>query len=51
MQVILKSKTKIPYYDALIDDYCAGVHGAVLNNMLPENVKSFILLCTGLCAK
>ena len=35
----IKSKTKIPYYDALIDDYCAGVHGAVLNNMLPENVK------------
>lgn len=36
---ILKSSTRLPHYDNLIEDYCSGVHGAVLSNMLLQNVK------------
>lgn len=36
---ILESTTKLPYYDELINEYCAGVHGAVLSNMLCQNVQ------------
>ena len=36
---ILESKTNLPYYDELIDEYCAGNHGAVLSNMLCQNVQ------------
>lgn len=36
---ILESTTKLPYYDELINEYCDGVHGAVLSNMLCQNVQ------------
>lgn len=36
---VLESTTKLPYYDELIEEYCAGVHGAVLSNMLCQNVQ------------
>ncbi len=36
---ILESTTKLPYYDELIEQYCSGVHGAVLSNMLCQNVQ------------
>ena len=35
---ILKSTTNLPHYDDLITKYCSGVHGAVLENMLTQNV-------------
>ena len=40
---ILENTTKLPYYDELIEEYCAGIHGAVLSNMLCQNVQ--ILYC------
>ena len=36
---VLESTTKLPYYDELIEEYCAGVHGSVLSNMLCQNVQ------------
>ena len=36
---VLENTTKLPYYDELIEEYCAGVHGAVLSNMLCQNVQ------------
>lgn len=36
---VLESTTKLPYYDELIEEYCTGVHGAVLSNMLCQNVQ------------
>lgn len=36
---ILKSKTKLPHYDSLVEKYCDGIHGAVLSSMLLQNVK------------
>lgn len=36
---VLESTTKLPYYDELIEEYCVGVHGAVLSNMLCQNVQ------------
>lgn len=35
---ILESTTNLPHYDDLITKYCSGVHGAVLSNMLAQNV-------------
>lgn len=40
--------TNIPHYDELIDNYCDGVHGAVLRCMLVQNVEviyNFIADC------
>lgn len=34
----LESTTNLPHYDDLITKYCSGVHGAVLSNMLAQNV-------------
>lgn len=45
---ILESTTKLPYYDELVEKYCSGVHGAVLSNMLCQNVQilySFVQDC------
>lgn len=36
---ILKSTTKLPHHDDLIEGYCSGVHGAVLSNMLQQNAE------------
>lgn len=36
---ILESETKIPHFDDLIEKYCDGIHGAVLSNMLHQNVE------------
>ena len=35
---VLESTTNLPHYDDLITKYCSGVHGAVLSNMLAQNV-------------
>jgi len=35
----LESITKLPYYNELIEEYCSGVHGSVLSNMLCQNVQ------------
>lgn len=35
----LESTTKLPYYDDFINKYCSGNHGAILSNMLLQNVK------------
>lgn len=35
---ILESTTNLPHYDDLVTKYCSGVHGAVLSNMLAQNV-------------
>lgn len=34
----LESTTNLPHYDELVTKYCSGVHGAVLSNMLAQNV-------------
>lgn len=34
----LEWASDIPYYDDLVDKYCEGVHGAVLSNLLRQNV-------------
>lgn len=36
---ILVSTTNLPHYDALVDEYCSGVHGAVLFQMIQKNVQ------------
>lgn len=36
---ILKSESNIPHFDVLVDKYCDGIHGAVLSNMLRQNVQ------------
>lgn len=44
----LETTINLPEYDALIDEYCDGVHGAVLWNMIMQNVKilqSFVADC------
>ena len=35
---ILEGTTNLPHYDDLITKYCSGAHGAVLSNMLAQNV-------------
>lgn len=35
----LRSESKMPHFDALIKKYCAGVHGAVVSNMLHQNAS------------
>lgn len=35
---ILESTTNLPHYDDLVTNYCSGVHGAILANMLAQNV-------------
>lgn len=35
----LRSESKMPHFNALIEKYCTGVHGAVLSNMLRQNVQ------------
>ena len=45
---IIELTTKLPYYDDLVDKYCSGVHGAVLENMLCQNANilySFVQDC------
>lgn len=36
---ILETTAELPHYDNLIDDYCDGVHGAVISNMLIQNIQ------------
>lgn len=36
---ILETTAELPHYDNLIDDYCDGVHGAVISNMLAQNIQ------------
>ena len=36
---VLESTIKLPYYDELIEEYCSGMHGVVLSNMLCQNVQ------------
>lgn len=36
---ILKSETNMPHFDVLVEKYCDGIHGAVLSNMLTQNVR------------
>lgn len=36
---ILNSESNIPHFDALVEKYCDGIHGAVLSNMLHQNVQ------------
>lgn len=35
---ILESTTNLPHYDDLVTKYCSGVHGAILANMLAQNI-------------
>lgn len=37
---ILKSEMNIPHFDTLVEKYCDGIHGAVLSNMLHQNVQT-----------
>lgn len=36
---IFETTAELPHYDNLIDDYCDGVHGAVISNMLIQNIQ------------
>lgn len=36
---ILDSTVELPYYDELIDKYCSGVHGAIIENILNQNIQ------------
>lgn len=36
---VLEFKTQVPLYDNLVSHYCPGNHGAVLSNMLYQNVN------------
>lgn len=45
---ILVHTSNIPHYDKLIDNYCDGVHGAIMANSLHQNVAiihSFVREC------
>lgn len=35
---VLERTTGLPYYDDLVTEYCPGLHGVVLANMLAQNV-------------
>lgn len=35
----LVSTTNLPHYDTLVDEFCSGVHGAVLFQMIKKNVQ------------
>ena len=35
---VLESTTNLPHYDELVTKYCSGLHGAILANMLAQNV-------------
>lgn len=35
---VLESTTNLPHYDDLVSKYCSGVHGAILVNMLAQNI-------------
>ena len=46
--LLSERNTNLPHYDALIDKYCDGFHGAVLRCMLIQNVEiiyNFIVDC------
>ena len=36
---MLETTAELPHYDNLVDNYCDGVHGAVIANMLNQNVQ------------
>lgn len=36
---MLEITAELPHYDNLVDNYCDGVHGAVIANMLNQNVQ------------
>lgn len=35
----LELTAQIPHYDSLIEQYCDGIHGAVISNMLTQNIQ------------
>lgn len=35
----IETTVDMPHYDNLIDNYCDGVHGAVISNMLAQNIQ------------